>query len=73
MVASPDDPLGYKESAAALSDLGQMRKDYGTHLKLYRVQPVNSPVAHTKDLEQYNKDCWIDDFDYYLVNEYLEG
>ena len=50
-----------------------MRKDYGTHLKLYRVEPVNGPVAHTKDLEQYNKDCWVDDFDYSLVNEYLEG
>ena len=71
MVASPDDPLGYKEPAAALSDLGQMRKDYGTHLKLYRVEPVNGPVAHTKDLEQYNKDCWVDDFDFCLVNEYL--
>jgi hypothetical protein len=22
-------------------------------------------------LEQYNKDCWVDDFDYCLVNEYL--
>ncbi len=72
MVASPDDPLGYKEPAAALSDLGQMRQDYGTHLKLYRVEPVNGPVAHTKELEQYNNDCWVDDFDYCLVNEYLE-
>jgi hypothetical protein len=71
MVASSDDPLGYKEPAAALSDLGQMRKDYGSHLKLYRVEPVHGPVAHTKDLEQYNKDCWVDDFDYCLVNEYL--
>jgi hypothetical protein len=71
MVASSDDPLGYKEPAAALSDLGQMRKDYGSHLKLYRVEPVNGPVAHTKDLEQYNKDLWVDDFDYCLVNEYL--
>jgi hypothetical protein len=71
MVASSDDPLGYKEPAAALSDLGQMRKDYGSHLKLYRVEPVHGPVAHTKNLEQYNEDCWVDDFDYCLVNEYL--
>ena len=71
MVASSDDPLGYKEPEAALSDLGQMRKDYGSHLKLYRVEPVNGPVAHTKDLEQYNKDSWVDDFDFCLVNEYL--
>jgi hypothetical protein len=73
MVASSDDPLGYKAPAAALSDLGQMRKEHGPHLKLYRVEPVNRPIAYTKDLEQYNKDCWIDDFDYSLVNEYLEG
>jgi hypothetical protein len=71
VVASSDDPLGYKEPAAALSDLGQMRKDYGSHFKLYRVAPVNGPVAHTKDLEQYNEDCWVDDFDFCLVNEYL--
>ena len=73
MVVSPDDPLGYKMPAAALCDLGQMRKDYGSHLKLNRVQPVNGPVAYTKDLEQYNKDCWVDDFDDSLVIEYLEG
>jgi hypothetical protein len=71
MVASSDDPLGYKEPAAALSDLGQMRKDYGSHLKLYRVEPVHGPVVHTKDLEQYNEDCWVDDFDFCLVSEYL--
>jgi hypothetical protein len=71
MVASPDDPLGYINPAAALSDLGQMRQDYGSHLKLYRVEPVNGPVAHTKDLEQYNKECEVEDFDYLLVNEYL--
>ena len=71
MVASSDDPLGYKAPAAALSDLGQMRKEHGPHLKLYRVEPVKGPVAHTKDLEQYNKDCWVDDFDFFLVNEYL--
>jgi hypothetical protein len=71
MVASPDDPLGYKMPAAALSDLGQMRKDYGSHLKLYRVQPVKGPVVQIKDLEAYNKECEVEDFDYSMVNEYL--
>jgi hypothetical protein len=73
MVASYDDPLAYNNPAEAISDLGQMRRDSGSHLKLYRVEPVNGPVAHTKDLEQYNEDCWVDDFDYSLVNEYLNG
>ena len=72
MVASPDDPLGYKNPAAALFDLGQMRKDYGSHLKLFRVQPVNGPVIPIRDLKAYNKDCEIEDFDYSLVSEYLK-
>ena len=71
MVASPDDPLGYKSPVAAISDLGQMRKDYGAHLKLYIVEPVNGPVVNMKDLAKYNKDCEAEDFDYSLVNEYL--
>ena len=71
IVASPDDPLGYKESVEALSVLGQMRKDYGNHLKLYRVMPVTSKIAGRKDLENYNIDCAVEDFDYSLVEEYL--
>lgn len=71
IVASPDDPLGYRGPESALSDLGQMRKDHGTHLKLYRVWSVNGPVMQTKDLEAYNKDCEVEDFDYSLVGEYL--
>ena len=72
MVASPDNQLGYREPAAALSDLGQMRQDYGTHLKLYRVEPVIGPIVHTKDLEKYNEDCEVEDFDYSLVEKYLK-
>ena len=71
VVASPDDPLGYKAPAAALSDLGQMRQDYGTHLKLYRVEPVNGPVAHSKGLKKFNCECGVEDFDDSLVSEYL--
>jgi len=71
-VASPDDPLGYNNPAAALSDLGQMRKEYGSHLKLYRVAPVKGPVARIEDLQKYNKECEIEDFDYALISEYLK-
>ncbi len=71
MVASPDDPLGYKNPIAALSDLGQMRKDYGKHLELYRVLPVEGPVAFKAQLEQCITDCEVDDFNYQLVGEYL--
>jgi len=71
MLASPDDPLGYKDPVAALSDLGQMRKDYGNHLKLYRVLPVEGPVAFKAQLEKCNANCEIDDFNYQLVDEYL--
>jgi hypothetical protein len=72
MVASPDDPLGYDDPAEALSDLGQMRKDHGNHLKLYRVEPVSGPVLEKNHLEQYNADQVIEDFEYTLVNEYLK-
>ena len=72
MVASPDDPLGYRNPAQALSDLGQMRKDYGSHLKLYRVEPVNGPVAQIEDLKKSDNECEVEDFDYALISEYLK-
>ena len=72
MVASPDDPLGYDDPVAAVSELGQMRKDSGTHLKLYRVVPVDGPVTHRDLVEKYNADCGVDDFDSSLVKEYLD-
>ena len=71
MVVSSDDPLGYDDPVAALSELGQMRQDSGNHLKLYQVVPVNSPVARKADLEKYNTDCEVEDFDYSLIKEYL--
>ena len=71
MVASPDDPLGYKNPVDALSDLGQIRKDHGNHLKLYRVLPVDGPVAFKTQLEKCNADSEVEDFDYRLVDEYL--
>ena len=71
MVASPDDPLGYNDPVEALCDLGQMRQDHGKHLKLYRVVPVDGPVAETSDLETHNADCEVEDFDYALVEEYI--
>ena len=71
MVVSPDDPLGYDDPTAALSDLGQLRKDSGNHIMLYRVVQVNSPVAQRSLLEKYNADCEVEDFDYSLVEDYL--
>jgi hypothetical protein len=71
MVVSPDDPLGYDDPAAALSDLGQIRKDSGNHIKLYRVIEVKGLVTERAHLERHNADCDVDDFDYSLVEEYL--
>jgi len=62
MVVSPDDPLGYDDPTAALSDLGQIRKDSGNHIRLYRAVPVNGPVAQRDLVEKYNADCGVDDF-----------
>ena len=71
MVASPDNPLGYDDPVAALSELGQMRQDSGNHLKLYQVVPVQGLVAHRDDLEKHNADCEVEDFNYSLVEEYF--
>jgi len=71
MVASPDDPLGYTDPAEAVSGLGQMRQDYGTHLKLYRVIPIDGPVVHKTDLEKQNAEAEVEDFDYSLIEEYI--
>lgn len=71
MVVSSDDPLGYDEPVAALSDLGQMRQDSGNHLKLYQVTLINGPAADKTDLEKYNADCEVEGFDYSLVEQYL--
>ncbi|MBC8420701.1 MAG: hypothetical protein H8E10_19120 [Desulfobacterales bacterium] len=71
MVASPDDPLGYVNPAEAVSDLGQMRQDYGTHLKLYRVIPIDGPVVNKTDLKNHNAEAEVEDFDYSLIEEYI--
>ena len=71
MVVSPDDPLGYDDPTVALSDLGQIRKDSGNHIKLYRVIEVKGPVTERAHLERHNAHCEVDDFDYSLVEEYL--
>ena len=71
MVVSPDDPLGYDDPVAALSDLGQLRKDSGNHIMLYRAVQMNCPVAYRSLLETYNADCEVEDFDYSVVEEYL--
>ena len=71
MVASPDDPLAYLNPAEAVSDLGTMRKDFGNHLKLYQVLPVNAPVVQKTDLVKQNAESKIEDFDEALVEEYI--
>ena len=71
MVASPDDPLGYDNPVEALFELGQMRQYHGSHLKLYRVVPVEGAVVERTHLETHIADCEVDDFDYSLVGEYV--
>lgn len=72
MVVSSDDPLGYKNPIEAVSELGQMRKSAGNHLKLYRVVPVERPIVTRAELEQYNAENEIEDFLFSLVEEYVK-
>ena len=71
MVASPDDPLGFKDPAEAVSELGQMRKEAGNHLKLYRVIPVEGPITTRAELQQCNAENDVEDFAFPLVEEYV--
>jgi len=72
MVASPDDPLGYQDPAEAAFEIGQMRKDYGMHLQLYRLFPVTTPIARRTDLERIIADSEVEGFDHSLIQEYIE-
>jgi len=72
MVTSPDDPLGYRDPVEAVADLGLLRKDRGSHLKLYRLVPAIGPLATRQQVTQHNQACAIEDFEYGLVKEFLE-
>ncbi|MGD0919478.1 MAG: hypothetical protein ABSB22_23810 [Thermodesulfobacteriota bacterium] len=72
MVVSSDDPLGFENPIEAISELGQMRKSAGNHLKLYRVVPVEGPIITRAELEQYNAENENEDFVFPLVEEYLK-
>lgn len=64
-------PLGFADNLQAVTILERMRKDHDVHLKLYRVEPVNCPVASKTELEQYHNDRDIKNFEYSLIDEYL--
>ncbi len=72
LVISPTEPIGFTDPAKALSVLERMRKEHGDHINLYYAEIVKGPVMLRKDLEKYNSDLVIDDFEYSLVSEYLE-
>lgn len=72
LVVSTDDPLGYTDPAEAISELGFLRKMAGPHLKLYRAVPVSGPIVGRSEVERFNEESCIEDFDFNLVAEYLE-
>ena len=72
MVVSSDDPLGYENPIEAVSELGQMRKSAGSHLKLYQVVEVGEPIVSWAELEKYNTENEIEDFVFPLVKEYAK-
>jgi hypothetical protein len=71
MVASPDDPIGYNDPAEAISVLEQMRNDFGRHLKIYQVIPVQGPIATLLEVEKYCQENEINDFNPSLIKEYF--
>ena len=71
MIASFDEPMGYINPAEAVSDIGVLRKLHGRHLKLYRAIPVTEAVVAKADVEKYNADNEIEDFDPSYTGEYM--
>jgi len=71
MVVSSDDPLGLNDPVEAVSELAQLRASAGNHLKLYRVLPVEGPIVTRAEVEQYNAENEIEDFDFGQVEEYI--
>jgi len=64
--------FGFADNLQAITTLERMRKDHNVHLKLYRLEPLNSPVASKTELEQYHKDRDIENFQYSMIDEYLK-
>jgi hypothetical protein len=64
--------FGFADNLQAVTTLERIRKDHSVHIKLYRIEPVNSPVASKTQLEQYHKNRDIKDFEYSLIDEYLK-
>ena len=65
--------IGFKNPAEAVSELGQIKKVAGNHLKLYRAVPVEEPIVTRAEIEQYNAENEVEDFDFPLVEEYVAG
>ncbi len=68
----PHPPFGFADNLQAVTILERMRRDHDVHLKLYRLEPLNSPVASKTELEQYHKDHGIKNVEYSLIDEYLK-
>ena len=71
MIASFDDPMGYTDPIEAVSDIGVLRKIYGKQLKLYRLIPVTEALVKKGDVDKYNAENEIEDFDSSLAGEYM--
>jgi len=71
LVVGRFEPLGYADPLDALSALEKMRKELGTHINLYRLAPVGWKIASMEEMEKYNADHSVKDFEYSLVSEFL--
>ena len=71
LVIGPCEPLGYADPLAALSILERMRKALGTHIKLYLLALVKWTIVSREEMEKYNVDHSVSDFEYSMVSEFL--
>jgi hypothetical protein len=71
LVVGRFEPLGYADPLEALAALERIRKELGTNINLYRLVPVRWKIAGREELEKYNADHSVRDFEYSLVSEFL--
>ena len=71
LVVGPCEQKCYTNPLAALSALERMRKELRTHINLYRFALVRWAIAGREEMEKYNADHSVKDFEYCLVSEFL--
>lgn len=73
LVLSPLEPVGYRNTLEALSDLEWVRKRDGVHIKLYRVQEVRRRLVTKNEMKRFVEETNPRIFDFVIMKDYVSG